>query len=197
MKASFFKRLGAFIIDYFIVIFIISIITMGFSSSATNDISKKASELVSDYQNEKITAEEYTEEYSKLSYELQKSNVNMNIASITLYVGYFIIFATLNKGQTLGKKLFKIKVVSKDNKDVNVWNMLIRSLLIYNLISAIFSVIFVNFLSVDAFTNVYMIIGYIEYFIMIVSFFMVTYKKDGRGLHDIIAGTNVIEEVRK
>lgn len=197
MKASFFKRLGAFIIDYFIVIFIISIITMGFSSSTTNDISKKASELVSDYQNEKITAEEYTEEYSKLSYELQKSNVNMNIASITLYVGYFIIFATLNRGQTLGKKLFKIKVVSKDNKDVNVWNMLIRSLLIYNLISAIFSVIFVNFLSVDAFTNVYMIIGYIEYFIMIVSFFMVTYKKDGRGLHDIIAGTNVIEEVRK
>lgn len=197
MKASFFKRLGAFIIDYFIVIFIISMITMGFSSSATNDISKKASELVSDYQNEKITAEEYTEEYSKLSYELQKSNVNMNIASITLYVGYFIIFATLNRGQTLGKKLFKIKVVSKDNKDVNVWNMLIRSLLIYNLISAIFSVIFVNFLSVDAFTNVYMIIGYIEYFIMIVSFFMVTYKKDGRGLHDIIAGTNVIEEVRK
>lgn len=197
MKASFFKRLGAFIIDYFIVIFIISMITMGFSSSATNNISKQASELVSDYQNEKITAEEYTEEYSKLSYELQKSNVNMNIASITLYVGYFIIFATLNKGQTLGKKLFKIKVVSKDNKDVNVWNMLIRSLLIYNLISAIFSVIFVNFLSVDAFTNVYMIIGYIEYFIMIVSFFMVTYKKDGRGLHDIIAGTNVIEEVRK
>lgn len=197
MKASFFKRLGAFIIDYFIVIFIISMITMGFSSSATNNISKQASELVSDYQNEKITAEEYTEEYSKLSYELQKSNVNMNIASITLYVGYFIIFATLNRGQTLGKKLFKIKVVSKDNKDVNVWNMLIRSLLIYNLISAIFSVIFVNFLSVDAFTNVYMIIGYIEYFIMIVSFFMVTYKKDGRGLHDIIAGTNVIEEVRK
>lgn len=197
MKASFFKRLGAFIIDYFIVIFIISIITMGFSSSATNDISKKASELVSDYQNEKITAEEYTEEYSKLSYELQKSNVNMNIVSITLYVGYFIIFATLNKGQTLGKKLFRIKVVNNDNKDVNVWNMLIRSLLIYNLMSTIFSVIFINFLSVDVFTNIYMIIGYIEYFIMIVSFFMVTYKKDGRGLHDIIAGTNVIEEVRK
>lgn len=197
MKASFFKRLGAFIIDYFIVIFIISMITMGFSSSATNNISKQASELISDYQNEKITAEEYTEEYSKLSYELQKSNISMNIVSITLYVGYFIIFATLNKGQTLGKKLFRIRVVNKENKDVKVWNMLVRSLLIYNLISAIFSVIFVNFLGVNTFTNIYMVIGYIEYFVMIVSFFMVTYKKDGRGLHDIIAGTNVIEEVRK
>ena len=29
------------------------------------------------------------------------------------------------------------------------------------------------------------------------TFFMVTYKKDGRGLHDMIAGTNVIEEVKK
>ena len=32
--------------------------------------------------------------------------------------------------------------------------------------------------------------------VIIVSFFMIMYRKDGRGLHDIIAGTNVIEEVK-
>lgn len=197
MKASFFKRLGAFFIDYFIVILIVSIITMGFSNASSEEISKKMNNLVSDYQSEKISIDEYTEETYKLNYDLQKSNLNTNVVSITLYIGYFIIFATLNKGQTLGKKLLKIKVVNKEEKKPSVWNMFVRSLFIYNLASAIFSVVFINFLGVNTFTNIYTTIGYIEFFVIIISFFMATYKKDGRGLHDMMAGTNVIEEVRK
>lgn len=197
MKASFFKRLGAFFIDYFIVILIVSIITMGFSNASSEEISKKMNNLVSDYQSEKISIDEYTEETYKLNYDLQKSNLNTNVVSITLYIGYFIIFATLNKGQTLGKKLLKIKVVNKEEKKPSVWNMFVRSLFIYNLASAIFSVVFINFLGVNTFTNIYTTIGYIEFFVIIISFFMATYKKDGRGLHDMMAGTNVIEEVKK
>lgn len=197
MKASFFKRLGAFFIDYFIVILIASIITMGFSNTSSEEISKKMNNLVSDYQSEKISIDEYTEETYKLNYDLQKSNLNTNVVSITLYIGYFIIFATLNKGQTLGKKLLKIKVVNKEEKKPSVWNMFVRSLFIYNLASAIFSVVFINFLGISTFTNIYTTIGYIEFFVIIISFFMATCKKDGRGLHDMMAGTNVIEEVRK
>lgn len=197
MKASFFKRLGAFILDYFIIIFIASLITMGFDSNKTTDLTNKMSQLANDYQSGEITIDEYKEETYKINYELQKSNVTTNIVSVTLYIGYFIVFATLNKGQTLGKKLLKIKVVNKNNEKPNIWNMLLRSLFIYNIISALFSIIFVNLLSVNTFTYIYTIIGYVEFFVIIVSFFMVTYKSDGRGLHDIIAGTNVIEEVKE
>ena len=189
MKASFFKRMGAFILDYFIVIFIVSLITMGFNSNKTNDLTDKMSKLLSDYQNGEITIDEYKDE---INYELQKSNLTSNIVSVTLYIGYFVVFATLNKGQTLGKKLLKIKVVNKDGEKPSIWNMLLRSLFIYNIVSALFSIIFVN-----TFTYIYTIVGYVEFFVIIVSFFMVTYKKDGRGLHDMIAGTNVIEEVKK
>ena len=197
MKVSFFKRLGAFILDYFIIIFIASLITMGFGSNKTTDLTNKMSQLANDYQSGEITIDEYKEETYKINYELQKSNVTTNIVSVTLYIGYFIVFATLNKGQTLGKKLLKIKVVNKNNEKPSIWNMLLRSLFIYNIISALFSIIFVNLLSVNTFTYIYTIIGYVEFFVIIVSFFMVTYKSDGRGLHDIIAGTNVIEEVKE
>lgn len=190
MKASFFKRMGAFILDYFIVIFIVSLITMGFSSNKTNDLTDKMNKLLSDYQSGEITIVEY-------KYELQKSNLTTNIVSVTLYIGYFVVFATLNKGQTLGKKLLKIKVVNKDGEKPSIWNMLVRSLFIYNIISALFSIIFVNILSVNTFIYIYTIVGYVEFFVIIVSFFMVTYKKDGKGLHDMIAGTSVIEEVKE
>lgn len=197
MKASFFKRMGAFVIDYFIVLFIASLITMGFNTNKNNDLNSQMNQLISDYQNEKITIDEYKDETYKLNYELQKENMTVNIVTITLYIGYFVVFATLNKGQTLGKKLLKIRVVNKNNDKPSIWNMLVRSLFIYNIISILFSTVAVNFLNINTFTYIYTALGYIEYFVIIISFFMVIYKKDGRGLHDMMAGTNVIEEVKK
>ncbi|MGM9875812.1 MAG: RDD family protein [Bacilli bacterium] len=197
MKASFFKRMGAFVIDYFIVLVIASLITMGFNTNKNNDLNSQMNQLISDYQNEKITIDEYKDETYKLNYELQKENMTVNIVTITLYIGYFVVFATLNKGQTLGKKLLKIRVVNKNNDKPSIWNMLVRSLFIYNIISILFSTVAVNFLNINTFTYIYTTLGYIEYFVIIISFFMVIYKKDGRGLHDMMAGTNVIEEVKK
>ena len=197
MKASFFKRMGAFVIDYFIVLVIVSLITMGFNTNKNNDLNSQMNQLISDYQNEKITIDEYKDETYKLNYELQKENMTVNIVTITLYIGYFVVFATLNKGQTLGKKLLKIRVVNKNNDKPSIWNMLVRSLFIYNIISILFSTVAVNFLNINTFTYIYTTLGYIEYFVIIISFFMVIYKKDGRGLHDMMAGTNVIEEVKK
>lgn len=197
MKASFFKRMGAFVIDYFIVLFIASLITMGFNTNKNNDLNSQMNQLISDYQNEKITIDEYKDETYKLNYELQKENMTVNIVTITLYIGYFVVFATLNKGQTLGKKLLKIRVVNKNNDKPSIWNMLVRSLFIYNIISILFSTVAVKFLNINTFTYIYTTLGYIECFVIIISFFMVIYKKDGRGLHDMIAGTNIIEEVKK
>ena len=197
MKASFFKRMGAFVIDYFIVLVIVSLITMGFNTNKNNDLNNQRNQLISDYQNEKITIDEYKDETYKLNYELQKENITVNIVTITLYIGYFVVFATLNKGQTLGKKLLKIRVVNKNNDKPSIWNMLVRSLFIYNIISILFSTVAVNFLNINTFTYIYTALGYIEYFVIIISFFMVIYKKDGRGLHDMMAGTNIIEEVKK
>lgn len=197
MKASFFKRMGAFVIDYFIVLVIASLITMGFNTNKNDDLNSQMNQLISDYQNEKITIDEYKDETYKLNYELQKENMTVNIVTITLYIGYFVVFATLNKGQTLGKKLLKIRVVNKNNDKPSIWNMLVRSLFIYNIISILFSTVAVNFLNINTFTYIYTTLGYIEYFVIIISFFMVIYKKDGRGLHDMMAGTNVIEEVKK
>ena len=197
MKASFFKRMGAFVIDYFIVLVIVSLITMGFNTNKNNDLNSQMNQLISDYQNEKITIDEYKDETYKLNYELQKENITVNIVTITLYIGYFVVFATLNKGQTLGKKLLKIRVVNKNNDKPSIWNMLVRSLFIYNIISILFSTVAVKFLNINTFTYIYTTLGYIECFVIIISFFMVIYKKDGRGLHDMMAGTNVIEEVKK
>lgn len=195
MKASFFKRILAFALDYFIVALFLSLITVGFNMN-NNKYNDKIKDVMNDYKNGDITAEKYAEEVVNIEYDIQKSNLPVNGVSSALFIGYFIIFGYLNKGQTLGKKIFKIKVVNKDGERVGFGNILLRSLFIYGILSSLFSIACVLFFNVNVFSYGYKIIGTIETIILFVSFFMVLYKKDGRGLHDLIGGTNVVEEVK-
>lgn len=195
MKASFIKRLGAFIIDTILLSIIFSLVTISFTNN-TNDINNELNKLLEQYENSEITIEEYNDKVIDLNYELQKDSFISNIVNVVLYVGYFVVFGYLNRGQTLGKKIVKIKVVNKDKDKPSILNMIIRSLFIYGICTLLFSIIFVNILEAVIFTTGYMIITYIEAIFMIIAFFMVLYKKDGRGLHDLMAGTCVIEEVK-
>ena len=194
MRASFLKRMLAFFTDYLIISIVLSIITTGFNidSKKYND---ELNDIMNNFKNEEINAEQYTEQILALEYDLQKTNLPVNGVSCVLFVGYFVIFGYLNKGQTLGKKLFNIKVVNKNGDRVGLWNMVLRSLFIYGILSTLYSVICVLFFNVDVFGFGYKIISAIESVFLFVSFFMIMYKKDGKGLHDLIAGTYV-EEVK-
>lgn len=196
MKVSFIKRLGAFIIDTMILSVVFSLITMGFNTD-TSHINKELTNVLEQYENSDITIEEYSDKVTSLNYELQKKSIIVNTVNVVLYVGYFIVFGYLNKGQTLGKKLCKIKVVNKDNEIPSIWNMIVRSLFIYGIFTLLFSIIFVNILNNKIFAYGYTIITYIETIFMVICFFMVLYKKDGKGLHDLMAKTCVIDEKNK
>lgn len=195
MKSSFFRRVGAYIIDYFIVTLILSIITMGFENNTY--LVKETNNLINGYLNEEITIEEYNDKLIDVNYKLQKENRLFNGVSCLLFTGYFVIFAYLNKGQTLGKKIFKIKVASKDGKSLNIVKIFFRALFIYGILSSLYSCIFVNFLNANMFNTGSVIVSYIETFFIVASFLMVLYKKDKRGLHDMIAGTEVLSEKNK
>lgn len=195
LKASFIKRILAFLIDSFILSIVFTVVTINFNDNSDN-ISNKLMETLEQYQNNEITMEEYTDSVVDSNYQLQKSSVPTNALQVVLYVGYFIVFGYLNKGQTVGKKLCKIKVVNKDGNLPSVWNMIVRSLLIYGIFTLLYSIVFVNILDKYIFTYGYMLIDYITVMFVMIAFFMILYRKDGRGLHDVIARTYVIEEVK-
>lgn len=194
MKASFFKRVSAYVIDY--VIIMIALLGITASMNIDSDISNDINDLTNEYRNGEITIEEYTEKALPLNYELTKRKLPANIATVVVFIGYYVIFAYFNKGQTLGKKICKIKVVNIDGDKPNIWNMLIRSLFIYGIITSLYSVISINFLNMKDFNYSVSVVSVVESMILIICTLMMLYKKDGRGLHDIIAKTNVIGEER-
>lgn len=194
MKASFFKRVSAYVIDYIIIM--IALLGITASMNIDSDISNDINDLTNEYRNGEITIEEYTEKVLPLNYELTKRKLPANIATVVVFIGYYVIFAYFNKGQTLGKKICKIKVVNIDGNKPSIWNMLIRSLFIYGIITSLYSVISINFLNMKDFNYSVSVVSVFESMILIICTLMMLYKKDGRGLHDIIAKTNVIGEER-
>ena len=194
MKQLMLKRLGAYLFDFIVVTFIVSIITMGFKSNS--DVINRMHELVVGVANEEVSLEEYSNQIFELNYEYQKSIIPNTIVNVVVSIGYFIVFAYLNKGQTLGKKLFKIKVVNKDGNNPSIWNMLGRSIWLYGIFTGIINTICLFILNAKLFNYVSTIVNYIYYGFIILCFFMVMYKKDEKGMHDKIGKTYVKEKVR-
>ena len=195
MKASFIKRFGAFVFDAFILSFVFSLISMGFITD-TKSINNELTDMLEQFEKEEINIEEYSDKVNEINYELQKKSLIPNVLNIVLYIGYFIVFGYLNNGQTLGKKLFKIKVVTDKEDKIGILNIVLRSLFIYGILTLLYSVIFINILNKNMFSYGNVIVTYVETIFMVVAFFMVLYRKDGRGLHDMIAKTKVIGEVK-
>lgn len=195
MKVSFLKRVLAFCFDYFILTLVLSFITVGFNTY-NESFYKEISNINNDYSEGNISASEYSDKLMELEYDYQKENLPVNIINIVLFIGYFIVFCYLNKGQTLGKMIFKIRVVNNDGSNVKLSSLIIRSLFIYGIVSCTYSIICTLFLPAKVFVYSYKWVVNIETMILFVCFLMVMYRKDGKGLHDLVSRTNVIGEVK-
>jgi len=156
------------------------------------------------YEDEQITKKEYDKiydlvlsEYNKIyqdsNYELMKINYIPSIITILCTILYFVVFGYFCNGQTLGKRMLQLQVVTKDNKKVNILKLFLRTIVLTGVITNTLNLILLFSLNKGTFitANEYitMITGLIEMTIL----FMILFRKDKRGLHDMIAGTKVID----
>ena len=96
-------------------------------------------------------------------------------------------------GQTIGKKLLKLRVVKNKEGSLNILNYLIRCAILNGAIINILLIVFVNMFNTNNFYTANYIISNIQSIIEILILIMVFMTNDSRGLHDYIAGTKVVE----
>lgn len=194
MNATFFERIGAYFIDMLLIGFLASIICIALPN-ASEELTKEIEELSEKITKDEITEEEYFKEYTKIIYKEQKSNVLQTAVNAILTIGYFVVFQYTNKGQTIGKKLLKIKIVDIDTENPpTIIKGLIRSLFTLSIISSILNIIFIYILNENNYVIGYLTLSMIELIFMFITVTFIVYRKDRRGLHDIMANTKVIRE---
>lgn len=159
--------------------------------SLNNDIS----ELDSEKDSEKIDklSKEFYEYYEGYLYKQTRLSIFEGIVTVSSIILYYVVFALFFGGETVGKRLMKIKVVNRDGKSVGFVNLLLRTIILYRMIITILNITFSYVFGLKNFLTSYNILYYVSMGIEMAIILMTLIRKDGRGLHDVVAGTKVID----
>ena len=188
------KRIIAFVIDIVIVSLVVSLINLlplDPYKDKYKDAYEKYNEVV-----QKSTEDEkndYKNEIIELNYEVYKYRTYSSMFSATALILYFGVLPLVMNGQTLGKKIMKLRVVSNNEKKLNFWKYLIRIVILNNIWLSLINVGAVYVVSGVKFYYVTYVISMLSSLIYMLNLIMVMFRKDNRGLHDMVAGTKVIE----
>ena len=195
MPAQFNKRFFAYIIDIFIVLVIANLITMFIPiSEKTQDYYKELQATQKKMYDKEIDVKEYTDIVLEDNYNISKGTVLISLTSIIIYILYFVVYQVYNNGQTVGKKLMKIKVKSITDESLSINTMLFRALIIYGIAANIINLMLILLLKKELYLSISNTISIIQSLIVIISVFMILFSKQKRGIHDIITKTEVVNK---
>ena len=192
MKVSFKKRLFAYLIDFVLLTTIVTIINCVLPTTTKQvEINKELDSLQQDLLDGEIDNKQYFDGYKKLLPELDKSNMAINVCNLVFILGYFIIIPVVNNGQTLGKKILKIKIEKIDG-NLTIRDMVIRNFITTSLLQLMISSTLVYIVNNDIYYNLSIFVSLLQILLVIITSFMIIYRKDEKGVQDLITGTQVI-----
>ena len=195
MPAQFNKRFFAYIIDIFIVLVIANLITMFIPiSEKTQDYYKELQTTQKKMYDKEIDVKEYTDIVLEDNYNISKGTVLISLTSIIIYILYFVVYQVYNNGQTVGKKLMKIKVKSITDESLSINTMLFRALIIYGIAANIINLILILLLKKELYLSISNTISIIQSLIVIISVFIILFSRQKKGIHDIITKTEVVNK---
>ncbi len=193
-KALFVQRFIAFILDIFIISSIASLISYPFlDAKSINKLNNESNELIEKYTAKEIDMNTYAAEVKSIGYQLSQKQGVVSLVTLFLSVLYFIVYQYYNNGQTVGKKLMKIKVSSSTGKELTMNSFIFRSLIINSILVDMISFAIVVFGNEMAYFYGVAICGIIKYTLLLICGFMAMWSKSGMGLHDRIAHTTVVK----
>lgn len=194
------KRVMAYIIDVLIFSIVLTpIINWSVINPYIDEYTENYSqytELIEQANAGEIDTEtdEYKDKIVDLNYNINKYKVISSSISVAGFLLYFAVLQWALKGQTIGKKIMKIRVVANnEDKKLNVGNYILRSLILNNIIFSIILIIGVYIFKAPGYYTLSMVVSYLQLLVMSLIMLMVVLRKDFRGLHDFVAGTKVID----
>jgi uncharacterized RDD family membrane protein YckC len=169
-----------------------SIVTIGISSTKVDKLEQQLMDAQRDYLYGNIEQNDYVNELISLNYDIARSSVVINTIYVALLIGYFGVFQYMNKGQTIGKKVLKIRIVEND-KEPSLLAIFARTLIINQIFLNIMAILFVYVLNDCIYLVVYGSLYFVNLIFIFVSALMILFRDDKRGLHDMISRTSVVE----
>ena len=192
-KPFFLPRAIAYIIDSVIVFMICLCIGMVLPQDKNHEkYVDEYKKIQADYIDKKITQDEYIEKSKAVVYDIDYTNTASSLVNIVILIGYYIVFQYYNKGMTIGKKVMKLKVVSEKG-DLSMNQVALRAILVDSVLINLLLVGSVLFMKENYYYYASVSLQGLESLIIIACLLMILFRKDGKGLHDVLAKTKVVK----
>ncbi len=196
MKNMYFRRFLAYVIDIIFVGALTSVISLipfvSPNEEAYNQAADQLVELVNHY--EEKDEKTFQDEYIAISYDLNRANINYIVLNVVVIIAYFGIFQWQRNGQTFGKRIMKIRVVPAGENKLSFLSYFVRTVVLHNVIITILQVLVLLFMTKENYYLYYQNINLVGYVFMMILLLCMFIRNDRRGLHDLIARTNVVME---
>lgn len=114
------------------------------------------------------------------------------ITELVLGIIYFGYIPFKMNGQTFGKKILKIKAVDEYGENPTFFKHCVRGIQNWTGYISIPFLLLLLIMDDQAFIILFGVFGNIMNLVMFVSLILVFSKEDGRGIHDMVAGTSVV-----
>lgn len=192
-KPFVYKRVIAYVIDLLIVTLISGILTVVFTDNSSYEKdTERMLDLTQKYTSKEINDEEYYKQFDELNYQMTLDSVSVTAITCGVSIIYYVILCYYCHGITLGKYIMKIKIVSSNGKKLNLGNYLLRCLIINMVLSNFINIILVETLSKTSFLSIYSKISNGFTLLLLLSFILVMYREDGRGVEDFMGNTKIV-----
>lgn len=131
-------------------------------------------------------------EYSVLIKQIDMENIMINIVTIILILIYFVFIPKYNNGQTLGLRILKMKIVTRDENPLTINKLMLRNFILNGLAYLSICLTFLYLFSGITYFILISILSFFQLALVIISVFMIIYRGDKRGLQDVLSETKVI-----
>lgn len=198
-------RISAFLLDMLFVVMLTSLMVNVYAVNPYLYDSEEAYKEYTEVYNESV--EEIDIDNPKIPDKLQKAMYKYEVTNKYLYlwyiafgVIYFVVFQWLNKGQTLGKKFFKLRVVNKDEDNPSLLQYVLRYLINgstflmgVNIIVLVKTILLFIGVGYSNYYNAHMTLQALSIIIEVVMVITLIVLKNNKMFNDIVAKTKVIE----
>lgn len=203
-----FKRFCAYLVDILIVSFLIMLVSQIKVLNPFQDQYKEAYEEYVEYYDANLSnttdlsmEDMLNKEYLSIMYSVSYYGIFNTLIEISVIILYFTLFPYFNNNQTIGKNLFKLKLVNKDESEkVSLLSHLTR-VLTYPIFSS--AVLYCTLSNILLLLSVLLFKGKVFFYtnIIITGIFTVycyadiitmLARKDNRSIHDYLSKTKVM-----
>ena len=186
------KRFFSYIIDIFILSFILGIIVMFIpTGSNVQNLNNELITINNNFINGELGIRTFINQYASIFYNLDKEMFYVSLINVIGSIIYFVVYPLYNGGSTIGKKLNGIKIVKDNDSEVDSNSLIFRYLLMDSIGVSILSMCTLFIFKDFNYLIITLILGILQFLVVIISVFMVLYRN--KSLPDLVAGTKVIE----